>query len=239
MQFSDPDNKQGLVQDVDFHCDTDDVSYPIEDKTRNINRWYYKVLSDILDVDGRFQFDDSNHTDLPYFTANLEDGQQGYKLPDEHIRIRAVEVQDNNGDFSRLDQIDINDLERTITNYRDTPGMPDEYDLMGETIRLFPAPDANSVTLTDGIKIYTTRQLEVFDPTDTTKEPGFDETYHRILSLGAAVDWLSTYGTQENVSNKKGLLDEMRQDLKEAYASRNPEAGTRLRTSHKNTKQYT
>lgn len=238
MQFSDPTDKQGLVQDIDFHCDTNSVSYPIEDKTRNINRWYYVVLSDILKVDGRFQFDDKNHNDLPHFTTDLVDGQKAYKLPDENIRLRGVEIKGTDGEYRRADQIDINDLDYSITNYRDEPGFPDEYDIMAETIHLFPAPSTDSVTLSEGLKLYITRKLDVFSKTDTTKEPGFDETYHRILSLGASVDWLSTYGTEEDKNDKEAWLQALRADLKEAYASRNPEAGTRLRPSQTNSHQY-
>lgn len=240
MRFNDTNNPdKSIVHDIDWWCGTDSTSFPIEDKTRSINQWYYRVQTDIMSTDGRFQFDDRNQDKLPEFRANLVDGQALYTLPDEFMEVHAVEIKDTDGEFYRLDQIDIQDLDYTISDYRNTPGKPVEYDVTGDSLRFFPAPDQDSVTLTNGFKVYITRNIEVFETSDTTREPGFDDAYHRILSMGPAVDYLAVNGTNEDRNEVQTMLQEMRQELKKSYSRRNVEGNTRLRPEHENSLRYT
>lgn len=239
MKFNDSNNpEESIVDDIDFFCNTDSTSFPIEDKTRRVNQWYYRVQTDIMRTDARFQFGDRNHGKLPEYTADLQGGQQIYELPDEFMEVHAVEIKETDGEFYRLDQIDIQDLEYSISNYRDEDGKPMEYDLTSDVIRLFPAPDPNSVTLSNGLKVYITRNVSVFDSGDTTKEPGFDNAYHQILSLGPSVDYLAINGTNENRNEVQTMLQELRQELIQTYQARNVESNPQLRTKQKNSQKY-
>jgi len=238
MKFNSSNLEDNIVDDIDFWCGTDSTSFPIEDKTRRVNQWYYKTQKLILNTDGRFQFHDRNDGNLPEMRANLVDGQGAYELPDDYIEVHAVEVKDTNGDFYRLEQIDIQDLDYSISNYRDTKGAPAEYDLTGNVIRFFPAPDKDQVTLSNGFKVYISRSVSVFDTSDTTKEPGFDNAYHQILSLGPSADYLSVNGTQEDHDNVVTKLETLQQQLKSDYSNRNVEGGTAVRPERTNSLAY-
>jgi len=52
MQFSDTSTKQGIVEDIDFNCDTDSGTYPTAQKVRNVNSWYDRAITIILGADG-------------------------------------------------------------------------------------------------------------------------------------------------------------------------------------------
>lgn len=221
MVFSDTSTKQGIVEDIDFFCLTDSVSYPLNDKARNVNRHYYKAVIDILKSAGRVQYDDTNQTDLPISTFTLVNAQEQYSVPTNLLKLLAVEVKDSGGNWVRLKPISIGDLQATITDFEKTDGMPRFYTFTENTINLYPSPATNSVTLTAGGKLYFSREVLVFAGTDTTKEPGFAEPFHRLLSLGASYDWLVVNGPAEKATSALNEYEQLRAELRQFYSDKN------------------
>jgi hypothetical protein len=233
MVFSDPTGGNGLVQDVDFICSTDSTSYPLKDKARNFNRHYYVVVSDIMEVAGRGQFHDSNLTTVQDPTFTLVAGQSQYTLPSEMLLLEGVEIQDNGGNWIRLQEIDTEELRRTVTDFEETDGTPKYYDLRGDSIYLYPAPAEGSVTLTNGGKLLTTREFDPFTDADTTQEPGFAEPYHRILSLGASYDYLCINGTGDKADRVLAQYNALRAECRKFYAERNKDIHVGFRPAHR------
>ncbi|MEA3429821.1 MAG: hypothetical protein U9R08_00960 [Nanoarchaeota archaeon] len=97
MQFSDTINLQGLIQDIDFRCSTNDNKYPIKDKTRNLNNSYDKVINFIILNSGKIKPADTNTT-APYNLAdyNLADGVNLVPITEVN-HFRRAEVKDENG----------------------------------------------------------------------------------------------------------------------------------------------
>lgn len=192
MQFSDATNKNGLVQDIDFICGTDNTSYPIEDKTRNINEELYGVGVLMWRYSPLWAFDDNNQTTLPILTTNLVEGQKDYGLETNILHIERVSVKDANGLWSDLEFLPFSDIPQPIDEFYKTNGIPRIYSLKGNSLFLLPAPRAADVTLTNGLKMVISRIADgvKFVSTDTTKTPGFNPAYHRILSLGASLAYL-------------------------------------------------
>lgn len=189
MQFSDATNKNGLVQDIDFLCDTDSVSYTIEDKTRNINEELYQVGILMWKHSPLWNFDDINYTDHSIAVSNLVDGQADYSLPTTLIYLERVSVKDASGLWFDLIEKYYDDLPNP-DEYMKTAGLPRYFAKRGGSIWLFPKVKATDVTLTAGLKLYLTRLAQPFVKTDTTKEPGFSAGFHRLLSLGASEKFL-------------------------------------------------
>jgi len=233
MVINDSSGGQGIVQDIDFICSTDSSSYPIADKIRNINRHYYKAVTDILKSTGRNQFDDSNLTTLPYYTFTLVNGQKDYSLPTDLLKINAIEVADSAGNWTRLQEIDEQELWPTITDFEETNGIPKYYNIRGGSVYLYPAPATGSVTLTNGGKFYLEREVDAFTTADTTQEPGFAEPFHRILSLGASYDYLIINSTTEKADRALQQYEQLRKELREFYSDRNKEARSRFRPVNK------
>jgi len=234
MQIN-PGNSAGILDDIDFICDTDSTSYPTADKVRNLNRHYYKGVSDVLRTQGRQQFHDSiNLNVLPEKVFTLVDGQRQYALPADLLKLWAIEIKDASGNSFRLKEIDLNDpvMQRTITDLMETSGIPRYYDIKGEDMYLYPAPASGQVTLTDGGRVFYTPEIDQFTTADTTQEPALAEPFGRILSIGASIDWLMVNDTSK-VDRWRGEYEQLRAELRQFYSTRNKDGGNRLIPNHR------
>ena len=233
MQIA-PGSSAGLVDDVHFICQTDSTAYPAVDMIRNINRHYNKAVIDIIKSEGRMQFDDStNLNSLPEYTFTLVNAQTQYSLPTNLLKLWALEITTSSGDLLRLQEIDINDpaMARSVSDFEETDGVPKYYEIRGENVFLYPAPATGQVTMTNGGKMYFAREVDPFTTADTTQEPGFAEPFHRILSIGAAIDWLMVNDTSK-VDRWTGQYEQLRAEMREFYSTRNEEVKIRLVTQH-------
>lgn len=237
MQFSDTTNDTGLVEDIDFICGTDTTSFPLKDKARLMNRWYYKSVIKMIESNGVWTYVDSNTGKLDYFTATLVDGQQDYSIPPNALKIKGVAVKDSAGNYKDLKYINPSALPADRDEYLETDGMPREYTITGNSVMLFPAPDANQVTTTAGIKMYASKEVDLFTASDTDQEPGIPEPFHRILSWGASYEWLLLNGDKEKAAAARQEAMELLMELGNFHSERNMEAPTRIRPAH-NTHNY-
>lgn len=233
MQFDDSSTLQGLKQDIDFLCGTNDTAYTENDKVRNINRWAYRVVTWIYRASGTWQFDDSNKTDFPIATTTLVASQQDYELPSDLLKIERVEVLDSDGNYRKLKAIDQSQIDQALTEFKESDGLPQYYDLVGNSLFLYPAPAAADVTTSAGLKIHFLREIDVFTGSDTTQEPGFAEPFHRLLSLGAAYDWLVANGTQQRLQNVRQEIEIMREELAAFYKDRNRDVKIQVKPGHR------
>lgn len=196
MPFSDTTNQQGIVQEINFLCNSDDNSYPINDKCRNVNRAYDKVVSRIFEADGRWEFDDQNATDLPVATTDLVANQQDYSFDVSFLIVERVEVMDTSGNWTALAPFNQADIVRggipgyipsqSLTQFLSSPGIPQYYRKTANSIFLYPM---SSYSQAASLKVYFQRNVSYFIPTDTTKVPGFASPFHRILSMEATLDY--------------------------------------------------
>jgi len=187
MQFSDPTNKQGLVQHIDFLLGSTGSSYEIEDKTRNINIKYDEVAYMIMTADGQWQYDDDNQTDLPIGTTDLVAGQDNYGIPVvDFLEILRVEICRPDGSWIQLTPIDLQDKTGEAMSSLTPPngGQPTMYRKVGSSLVLYATPNYSS---TGGLRVYYKRNVILFEDTDTTKEPGFNRQFHELLAIGAAM----------------------------------------------------
>lgn len=220
MQFNSIGNGQGLVQDVLFLTRSTTASYPLADITRNVNQEYHNVNRLIWDSADDWHYDDTNQTDLPVSTTNLVHNQQDYSVPSTAQRIRRVEIKDSNGNYVKLFPILQEDIDISIKEYMEEAGLPQYYDLVDNSIYLFPKPSSAYCTTTSGMDVYFDRDIVEFTTASTTASPGFATPFHRLLSLQAAIDF-----TEDNnrmnlwMSEKSNLVD----GLKKFYSTRSLE----------------
>jgi len=229
-------NSQGLLGDIDFLCGTDSNSYPTKDKIRNINQSYHKVSRLIREVEYGWQYDDINNTDFPIATTTLVHSQQDYELPSGVQGVEKIEVLDSGGNYVKLIQMDWHDIEIAMSEFKETDGFPMYYDLIGNSVFLYPAPASGSVTTSAGMKVYFNRDITEFASTATTASPGFATPFHRILSLDAAILF------EENATkiNKwVDMRDRAIKGLRKFYSSRNVERPRTIRPyAKRNWRQY-
>jgi len=184
------------------------------DFTRLINARYRQAVAWVWKNTGDWQFDDSNFTTLPIATADLVAGQQDYELPSTAQKIARVEVKDNDGDWIRLDPIDWDQIDDALPEYLETDDLPIYYDLVGRSIFLYPAPSSSAVTTSNGLKVYVARDVDSFTYNDTTQEPGIPINFHRLLSLGASLD----YSIGRNMTKQAKDLQEQLNDLRTTFS---------------------
>jgi hypothetical protein len=217
MQFSDNSGSQGIVEEVNFLVNTNASTYPIADKTRNINRWLDVVVSDILQSSNRWQWDDVNFTTTPRATTDLVSGQKQYSFDSNWLEVERIDIKDQNSNWVSLLPIDEKDIPGGYDAFYSTNGTPECFDVDGENFYLFPAPNYNS---DEGMKVWFRRKPDYFTVADTTQEPGFAAPFHRILSWGAAYDYALSHEMPQ-ASALRLEIERMRKDLKEYYANRN------------------
>lgn len=239
MQFSDTTNNQGLLQAINFYCGlplSDTTQYATADKVRNINSALRTVLGWIWKVQGDWIFDDSNHTDLPYFRSNVTSGREDYSLPTGYGVVERIEVKDQSGIWYKMDLIAAHQIRQGLEEYQKTNSIPQRAYLFANSYRLWPAANWTS-TDGDSLRVYCTRDIDAFTASDTTQTPGFNLNWHHILAMMAAKDYgiargkpnlvkamdLEIYGDARN--SKPGL----KKELEDYYSSRNNLDSPRMR----------
>ncbi len=230
MRYSDSAGKTGIVEDVDFLVNTDSTSYPIEQKTRNINRRYDEVVSLILQSDGRWKWDDTNQVAQPTTPINMTNETAAVAIPDTtYLTINRIEVLDVNGNWYRLMPFNESEIPyQGMTEFLKTPGRPLMYEKVGGFLNLYPRPSSANVTLAAGLKVYYTRNASYFLTSDTTKVPGFAAPFHRILSFGGAIDYAIANGLTQKINILSPLIQKMEQDLQTFYSTRSRDEKVRI-----------
>lgn len=206
MQFNDATNKQGIVQDAYFEAGADAVSYPIADVTRNANEALNNVVTLALFANKNWDFGSSNATDLPIGTTDILSGQQDYEYDSDFLSIKAIEIQDSTGDWTRLEHIDVLSMtgNQAISDFEPNSGIPKYYDSIESSFFLYPAPNYNRRLVEEGeagIKVYFQRALDLFTASDTTKEPGIPSHLHKYISLYCAY----VYTTAKDMPRQNSL----------------------------------
>lgn len=225
MQFSSEANNQDLVSDARDRVDATSTDYPINALTREINKAYHRVASWIQDSDGTWQYDDTNNTTLPIGTTDLVSGQQDYSLDDTMLEVERIEIKDSDGNWVKLKAIDQSQIGQALDEFQETDGDPIYYDKVGRSLFLYPAPNYAS---TGGLKVHFQRHANIFAVTDDTKEPGFADVFHGVLSAAAALWYANKYKKDE----VPALVDEIRgyeRDIKKFYSRRNKDIKKALR----------
>src|SRR3990167_1779199 len=178
--------------------DADTTSYIAADLLRRVNTGLETLVGKIINADGTWEYDDTNYTDLPVGTGTLVEAQESYSFSSEYLQVQAIKVKDVNGNWNIVENIDqFNDISGiAIEEYFSATGLPLYYDILGDTIRLYPAPTSTVVTLASGLKIHFKRTADLFTSaqvTTGTKEPGLPSPYHVLLSYFAAIPYCALY----------------------------------------------
>lgn len=203
-----------IVNSIYFRTKTNSSSFSAANMLIFINKAYDHVVSLILKADATWQWDDDNQTDLPIATAALVSGQQDYALAASHLTIDRIETKDQSEKWHLLQPIDRKEVTtEALSAYRSVNGLPEEYDLIGRSIFLYPAPNFSQSA---SLKIYFQRGPAKFtsaEVTTGTKEPGFVSLFHDLVSLWVSYDYAIANGLKTangfmvEIQNQENKLD--------------------------------
>ena len=198
---------------------TDTTSFPVADFMRSANASFRRLVFLMWRNTSDWEFDDKNYATLPIATTNLVANQKDYTLPTEALDVQRVEAKDSSGKFVLLRQIDKEKIKDSLTEYQKTGGIPNEYDVFGNSISIYPV---SSSSQTAGLKLYLSRDISEFASTDTTKEPGIQETLHPYLAYGSALDYaISKNMDKEKVRKLQDEVNKYELEISDYAAKRN------------------
>jgi len=218
-----------ITQSIDRKVKSNSVSYPIADKTADINEAIDFVYDTIFKSSGKWQFDDTNHTDYQIITTNLIQGQRDYTfLTDEQgnliLDIYKVMVKNEQGIYQEIYPVDQQSDEymQGFWSGQNHESVPTRYDKTANGIFLDAIPSYNS---TDGLKVFINREGSYFQTTDTTKKPGFAGLFHEYPVLRCSYK----YAQANSLKNENSLfrdVQEMESKIKKYYRDRSKDEVT-------------
>lgn len=231
MKFNDTNNKNGLIQDCELLLNFPDGGISgdatlLAQFTGFINQAYLKIVSEIMANDPKWSWDDPNYTDLPRATTTLVAGQRDYTLPTSTgssnastlLKIIKFAVLDASAQEHILTVSDKPEAE--LNREFPNSGLPLVYKLIGDTIKMWPAADSSSVTLTAGLVGYYQRSPDLFTAADTVQQPGIPEPFHRLISLEASMDYAAVRGIG-NIQYLQNKALELKKSLDYLMGQRN------------------
>jgi len=237
MQLTGETNNLDLTSEIDLLCDSDSRSYKLQDKVRRINYSLEELVGEIIVADGTWEFDDTNFTDLPVGKETLVEGQESYTFTNEYLAIQAIEILNVDNTYVRIKNLDHTELGGLSpqeyfgvdSSGVALKGFPNYYDLVGDTFRLYPSPTSTDVTLTNGVRVWFKRTVDLFTTSDTTQEPGLPSPYHHILAYMAAIPYCMSY-KKDRVALYQNKVDKMKTKLLAFYGQREKDKKKIFRT---------
>lgn len=213
------------------------VSYTDADLTADENLAIDRVFDIIFKSSGKWQFDDSNHTDYPFIMTSLVSGQRDYSFTTDEqgnliLDIYKVMIKDETGKYIEIKAVDQQSDEYTqgFWNGENTTGIPNRYDKTANGIFLDAIPSYNS---TNGLKIFINREGSYFTTSDTTKKPGFAGIFHEYVALYPSY----LYSMRNGLANKNDLkrdLEEMESKIQKYYRDRSKDEQLSIREEYIN-----
>ena len=219
MQYNSGADEQDIVSLTNDLANTDNVVYPLVQKTRAANKTLRKIWSWIFEAYGGWIYDDSNNTDFPIATTQIVSSQQDYSIPSEALIVNDLEVKDASGNWCDLIPITSEEIDKLQAEkeFFKTNGLPIYYLLIGGSFKLFPTPN---YTQAASLRISFDRGATTFTSGDTTKTPGFVSQFHDAVAVGMALEWAREKGLNDLL---QGLYADWRRyelDIKKFYTVR-------------------
>lgn len=190
--------------------------------TRNFNAHQHRIVPIILDSQDDWDIDDANYSDFDSATRPLAANQRDYNFPAslKVLKLKRVDVSYDGTNWYRATPLDSNEITVGIGNDATLDGYfsktAPRYDSKATGFWLYPRASASDVSSGGTIRIEYSREFDEFTTTDTTQEPGFDEPFHRMISIGGSLDWAIAKGAT-NAANLKALLDDYEIRLRKYY----------------------
>lgn len=256
MKFYDTSNTHdSLVHKAWNLVGKDLSSYPLANLAANANIWVSNILGWIFETEGMWEHDDPNYTDFPITTFDLVDNQQDYSLAgatltssvSTMLKLFGVSVKSSAGLWSKLTQVNWHEIPGDRAEYKKNKGMPDEYDVVGNSVFMYSPPSSTACTLTAGGKFYFTRAQDIFTAADTTQEPPFVSLYHAAVAYGMGYE----FALEKDLDIKNELLTHLvggqiggakiegyKATIQSFYAKRNADRKVRMVPSRSERRSY-
>lgn len=224
---------------------TDTTSYTDANLLIDINIWYQKVVSMILESVDESDFDDARRTNYPIQTTPMVASQRDYTMPvsEKVLKIKRVDLAYDGATYYRALPIDDGDplfdmgANATITDQNFIKQAP-RYDVKYNSLFIYPMPLAADAAANGLIRVEWTRQIQVFTAsdyssvlTDSTVVPGFDDPFHAMLAHGAAWEYAVSRQLPQ-LANIQATLSDFEVRLRQHYGKKELDRTLELKPSY-------
>lgn len=225
MKFN--SGNDSIIADITFWTKANDTDYPRDpDRTRNCNMALDDICALILQADGKWKWDDTNHTDQPIGKTSLVADRQDYGIAGStFLKITEVQILNSAGTYDTLTPVTEDSPNGKDLIRKRLSGTPKYYLKKGDSIFLSPIP---SSALTNGLRIFFQRDVHYFVVGDTTAEPGFAQPFHRLVPLKASLDYCEANGMNARAATIRKRIEVMELKLMEFYSSRDVDQRIRM-----------
>jgi len=222
MQFSNPTDKNGLIQHAEQTLWGDKPFGTITNDTekfaifRNLmNRAMDDYTNLALLNDFRWTYDDNNHTDYPIGQGRLVANQEDYPIPLSYMYIEQVELKTEENVWVRLVSFDLNETRKNPQGiseglpWGNEVGIPRYYRKLGQSLLLYPAPSwsdaGDDETGTRSLRVHYKRPSTYFEEATPEKEVGIPAIHAPYVYLSAC----ATYAEDKAMESANGLRDKV------------------------------
>lgn len=209
--YNDTTNLDGLVQMYEEEIGAEPGF--VSGSTTRLKRFasqtktaWNRYLSLALSASGKWQYDDSNHSDYPIIEGDLIANQRDVTFTNDEsgnliLDVYRVFVKDPAGVYQEVFPVDEQSGHGMddFTDGQDRTGTPTFYDKTGNGIRFNVLPNYNWRNTEEGergVKIYINRTPSYFTYTDTSKNPGCPAVHHDYFYLRPAMDYARQKGLE-------------------------------------------
>lgn len=241
MQYSDTSTRDGLLQEVERLTNmqagaiTADTTLK-QDITVYLNENYWKAVVSILEAQDSWDWDDTTKTDYPIATTPLVANQRDYTFPVslKILKIKRIDITYDGVNWNQATAIDSGALNFPLGNDDHVDSQfsisNPAYDAKTNSIWVYPRASAAQVTAGASIRLEFFREFDKFATTDTTKVPGIDPAFHRIIAIGAAADYSMAKGLTRK-DDLYALFANTKQELNTYYSNKNLDQELSLQTN--------
>lgn len=227
LQFSNTTSKNGIIQIIERNCGFNDGEISgnatrLAQFTGEVNLAVDDLFGFMFPKGGKWQLDDSNHTDYPVIFTNIVSGQRDYSFTTDEdgnyiLDIYKVMAADASGFYHELEMQDQQGQSATtFTDGQNTSGTPARCELTGNGVFLDLIPNYNR---TNGLKVLVNREASYFTTSDTTKRCGFAHLYHEYLALKPSYNYARNNSLPMVETLQRDLL-KMKQDIIAYFGNR-------------------
>lgn len=195
MQLYNASLNNGIRNFARRYSNTTSTNYVDADVNASINEYYKEIVNEIIGSmdDWDFQAD--------YAITDLVANQQEYVLPTDIIKIKRIEYTPDGTNWYNVKFFDLserfNKANDSTTVNNDFNSQNPYADLMDGSFFLYPIP---SSSVSNGIKVWYSKNITELSADSST--PVFHEAYHRVLSYGAAKDYLEANLDKTGAANR-------------------------------------
>lgn len=213
---------------ISFLSNTDTEQYPASQRLIHLNMWLHKVVSMIFSSQDESQFDDARATDYPIFETSMVAGQRDYTFPvsEKLVAVRRVDITYDGTNWYRALPMKAREFDfglgnDTVVDGNFTVTNP-AYDYRQNAVFVYPMATSAQVAAGAKVRVEYDRLATEFtsdEYTTGTVVPGFEDTFHNMLALGAAYEYTMSKGLPQ-ADRLKRELQEYEQRLRDRYSTK-------------------